>query len=136
MLYTLVGSYGIPIRVRDDRPFCVQRHIGILRPSRFVSVQFLAHAMESPWLFDQATACATGIAQKTVPLFGLRRFAVPVPPLAEQHLIVAKVDELMALCDRLEAALTVADVTRARLLEALLHQALAPAAGRKMEAAE
>ena len=61
--------------------------------------------------------------------------AAPVPPLAEQHRIVAKVDALMALCDRLEAALTTADTTRRRLLEALLHEALAPAAGTR-EAAE
>lgn len=50
-----------------------------------------------------------------------------VPPLAEQHRIVAKVDALMALCDRLEAALTTADTTRTRLLNALLHEALTPA---------
>ncbi|MEY8800141.1 hypothetical protein AB9K35_07475 [Leisingera sp. XS_AS12] len=39
---------------------------------------------------------------------------------------MAKVDALMALCDRLEAALTTADTTRTRLLEALLHEALEP----------
>lgn len=55
-------------------------------------------------------------------------FPIPLPPLAEQHRIVAKVDQLMALCDQLEAALTTADTTRRRLLEALLHEALAPAA--------
>lgn len=59
-----------------------------------------------------------------------------VPPLAEQYRIVAKVDALMALCDRLEAALTTADTTRARLLEALLHEALDPAANAVTEAAE
>ena len=53
--------------------------------------------------------------------------ALPLSPLAEQHRIVAKVDELMALCDWLEVALTAADTTRQRLLEALLHEALAPA---------
>lgn len=61
---------------------------------------------------------------------------VGLPPLAEQHRIVAKVDALMALCDRLQAALTTADTTRARLLEALLHEALAPATEAAMEAAE
>jgi type I restriction enzyme S subunit len=52
---------------------------------------------------------------------------VALPPPAEQHRIVAKVDALMALCDRLEAALTTADTTRQRLLEALLQEALTPA---------
>ncbi len=56
---------------------------------------------------------------------------VPLPPLAEQHRIVAKVDALMALCDRLEAALATADTTRQRLLEALLHEALATAASER-----
>ena len=60
---------------------------------------------------------------------------IAIPPLAEQHRIVAKVDALMALCDRLEAALTTTDNTRTRLLEALLHEALAPATD-TLEAAE
>jgi type I restriction enzyme, S subunit len=59
----------------------------------------------------------------------------PLPPLAEQHRIVVKVDELMALCDRLEASLTAAATTRQRLFEALLHEALEPTA-KALEAAE
>ena len=127
VLYTLVGSYGIPIMVTDDRPFCVQRHIGILRPSTAINTSFIGHVLESQWVFDQATACATGIAQKTVPLSGLRRIQIPLPPLAEQHRIVAKVDELMALCDRLEAQLTTTQTESRRLLEAILHQAITTA---------
>lgn len=52
---------------------------------------------------------------------------LPLPPLAEQHRIVAKVQELMALCDRLEAQLTTTQTESRRLLEAVLHEALAPA---------
>jgi type I restriction enzyme S subunit len=126
LLYTLVGSYGIPVIVCDDRAFCVQRHIGILRPSALVDVKFLARAMESRFAFDQATACATGIAQKTVPLSGLRRLLVPLPPLAEQRRIVAKVDELMALCDRLEAARAGREAVRDRLAAASLARLNAP----------
>ncbi len=128
LLYTLVGSYGIPIVVRDDQPFCVQRHIGILRPSKLIDVLFLARAMESRLVFEQAIACATGIAQKTVPISGLRRLLIPLAPLAEQHRIVAKVDELMALCDRLEANIATGDNTRCRLLDTLLHEVLSPVA--------
>ena len=47
----------------------------------------------------------------------LRAFPIPVPPLAEQRRIDAKVDELLAVCDELEQSLA---TERARLLEALL----------------
>jgi restriction endonuclease S subunit len=51
---------------------------------------------------------------------------LPLPPLAEQHRIVAKVDELMALCDCLQTQLTTSQTTTRRLLESLLHQAFSP----------
>ena len=66
----------------------------------------------------------------------LRAVPVPLPPLAEQQRIVAKVDELMALCDRLEADLITAAGTRRRLLDALLAEALAPDEERELEAAK
>lgn len=47
-----------------------------------------------------------------------------VPPLAEQQRIVAKVDELMALCDQLEAQLSNTEADSRRLLEAVLRDAL------------
>ena len=48
-----------------------------------------------------------------------------LPSLAEQRRIVAKVDELMVLCDRLEKSLVAAEAGRSRLLNALLQEALA-----------
>ncbi len=103
LLYTVVGSYGVPVVVRGDEPFCVQRHIAILKPASQVDVNFLRYVLLSPQTLRQAEECATGTAQKTIPLGGLRRFSVPFPPLPEQKRIVEKVDELMALCDELEA---------------------------------
>jgi type I restriction enzyme S subunit len=61
---------------------------------------------------------------------------VGLPPLAEQHRIVAKVDALMALCDRLEASLDHTAATRRRLLDALLAEAVTPAETREREAVE
>jgi type I restriction enzyme S subunit len=56
----------------------------------------------------------------------LLQLPIPLAPTSEQHRIVAKVDELMALCDRLEAQLTAARTISSRLLEAVLHEALGP----------
>jgi type I restriction enzyme S subunit len=48
--------------------------------------------------------------------------------VADQHRIVARVEELMALCDRLEARLTAVRTESGRLLEAVLHETLAASA--------
>jgi type I restriction enzyme S subunit len=54
----------------------------------------------------------------------LIKILLPLPPLAEQNRIVAKVEELMALCDQLESQLTTTQTEAARLLESVLHHAL------------
>ncbi len=69
---------------------------------------------------------AEGGAQPNLNLRKIKELRFDLPPLAEQHRIVAKVDELMALCDELETSLTSADETRKKLLDALLAEALAP----------
>ena len=99
VLYSLVGSYGISVPVLDDRKFCVQRHIGILRPSSIVDTAFLSHLLNSPDVYDQATQCATGTAQLTVPLSGLRCIRIPVPSRAEQERITAVIDEQFSRID-------------------------------------
>ena len=68
-----------------------------------------------------------GVAMVHMTKEKMEKIAVPLPPLAEQHRIVAKVNELMALCDELEAQLTTTATTRYKLLEATLHEALAVA---------
>mgnify|MGYP001043160116 CR=1 FL=1 len=78
----------------------------------------------------------TGTAQPKMNQAKMNSIPVALPPLAEQHRIVAKIDALMALCDRLEASLTATAATRRRLLDALLAEALAPADDRELEAAE
>jgi len=50
---------------------------------------------------------------------------IPIPPLAEQHRIVAKIDQLMALCDQLKARLNQARQVHEHLASALVEQAVA-----------
>ncbi len=123
ILYTVVGAtYGRPALVEGDRPFCVQRHIAILKPPAITDVGFLLSVLKSPLSYDQASDSTTGTAQPTIPLGALRNFVVPLAPLAEQHRIVAKVDELMALVDALEVQLETAKTTGEQLLGAAVAE--------------
>jgi len=49
---------------------------------------------------------------------------IALPPLLEQHRIVAKIDELMAVCDKLKARLKEAQTTQIHLADAILKQAV------------
>ena len=102
----------------------------------YVDRYFVLMVFRSPETQSRMQRCSKGVAVHGINIGDVRAIQLPIPPLAEQHRIVAKVDALMALCDRLEASLTAAAMTRRRLLDALLAEALAPAADRLLEAAE
>ena len=80
----------------------------------------------SPHVQEYLEGFAVGATMQNRNQSILLKMSVGFPPLAEQHCIVAKVDELMGLCDRLEASPASGDDTRWRLLDELLHEALAP----------
>ncbi|MFA3918489.1 restriction endonuclease subunit S [Ruegeria hyattellae] len=107
--------------------------VGLVPASEFESAvyfEFFVRTAKSNLLeFAPATA------QKNINLGILEAVKIPLPPLAEQKRIVAKVDELMGICDQLEASLSAAETKRARLLEATLREALEPAQG-ALKAAE
>lgn len=95
VLYTLVGSFGIPVVVNSKRPFCFQRHMALLRPID-VSPQFLWYILQTPEMYDKASSIATGTAQLTVPIKGLRAMTIPRPNIAEQIEIVRILDGFFA----------------------------------------
>lgn len=67
------------------------------------------------------TIATRTLAQPTLNVGQIEVTNVPLPPLAEQRRIVAKVDGLMALCDALEARLTRARESSARLAASVVH---------------
>ncbi len=100
ILFTVTGSYGIPVKVDCDASFCFQRHMALLK--LMLDWDYLFYALKSPVIKNQCDATATGTAQKTVGLNSLRNMVIPLPPLAEQKRIVARLEELLPLCERLK----------------------------------
>ena len=99
VLYSVVGSFGIPVYMRETVPFVFQRHIAILRPNDAILPQFLYYTMLSRDFYMMADAAALGAAQRTVSLTALRNMKIAVPPMDVQKKIV---DILSAYDDLIE----------------------------------
>ena len=98
----------------------------IVRPL-FVDPDYILIFLKCSHFIEAGISKMTGTAgQKRVPTEYFASSSFPLPPLAEQHRIVAKVDELMALCERLEAARAEREATRDRLTAASLARLDAP----------
>ena len=123
VLYTVTGSFGIPVLVKEQRDFCFQRHIALLRPAADVNSRWLTYALLSPQAYKQASALSTGTAQKTVSLTVLRRITVPKVKFTDQ---IAVADELDLLYDRtqeLESIYRQKLAALEALKKSLLHEA-------------
>jgi len=122
VLYTVTGSFGIPVIVDIDREFCFQRHIGLIRPKPETTTLWLYYLLLSPQILKQAHERATGTAQKTVSLKVLRSFMVPNVPLAQQCAAVARLNVLSEETQRLESLYQRKLAALDALKKSLLHQ--------------
>jgi len=124
VLYTVTGAtLGIPVLIREQRDFCFQRHIGLIRPKPDVDSAWLNYALLAPQLFRQATVGSTGTAQKTVSLGVLRGLKVPKIGPTEQKRVAARLDSLEAQTQHLESIYQRKLAALDELKKSLLHQA-------------
>lgn len=126
LLYTVTGSYGIPVLLDTDQQFCFQRHIGLIRPNdQQVIRKYLFYVLASREVYNQATSVATGTAQLTVPLSGLRNFKIPLPNLSSQNQIVAEIEERLSEADAMESTIRNELKRAENLRQSILKQAFA-----------
>jgi type I restriction enzyme S subunit len=71
------------------------------------------------------TTSTSGLTERSAADSALNRLYVPLPPIAEQQRIIAKVDQLMTLCDALESKLRDAEQGAQRLAEAMVAEMVA-----------
>jgi type I restriction enzyme S subunit len=104
VLYIKDGATtGVATINQVKEPFSMLSSVALLKPSEAIFNRYLLWAMRSPFFYAETRGAMKGAAITRVTLSVMAASLLPLPPLAEQKRIVAKVDELMALCDRLEA---------------------------------
>jgi type I restriction enzyme S subunit len=123
ILYTVTGSYGIPVIVTENKDFCFQRHIGLVRPDNGTNSQWLYYLLMSPQVFNQADSGATGTAQKTVSLKLLRGILVPNIPLNIQKEMVEGLDYIYQKSKVLENVYTEKLKSISELKKSILQKA-------------
>lgn len=126
LLYSREGGIlGVACRVPPNTELCLGQRMMLIRAAQCVAPAFLELVLNSPMITELARGKTTGGAAPRINVATVKAYPIPLPPLLEQHLIVAKVAELMALCDRLELIVAMAQAERKRLLDAVINEALA-----------
>jgi type I restriction enzyme S subunit len=127
IVFARKGRIGLPRFLPPLEKYTFSHTVFIVKSLDGVLPMYLLWALRREaavsWLtkeMNQNTGVPTLGKEKT------ERLPVGLPPIAEQHRIVAKVDELMTICDQLEAQITVTEQDSRHFLESVLADALAP----------
>jgi type I restriction enzyme S subunit len=121
ILFAMIGSIGNPVIVDTDREFSI-KNVALFKyySAADAEPRFLLQYLKL--VAGEMKARAAGGVQSFVSLGYLRNYPFPLPPLAEQRRIVAKVDELMDLVDTLEAQLATAHNAGSQLVDAVVAE--------------
>jgi type I restriction enzyme, S subunit len=115
-----VGFYCGSIHITPDRAWVTDNAFLTSFSEELFTIQYLALLLQGTNLKENENATAQPV------ISGKKVYPIPVcfPPVPEQHRIVAKVDELMALCDQLKSRLSDAQTTQLHLADALVERAI------------
>jgi len=120
VLLTKVGTTGIAVVVDAKTQFSIFVSLALIKMPLEIDSRFLALQLNSPFLRRQSAEGTEGVGNKNLVLRKINNFDLVIPPQAEQRRIVSKVDELMSLCDLLEAQQNDATTVNTYLVKALL----------------
>jgi len=103
ILLSKVGTTGVPAIVNTPEQFSLFVSVALLKFDReCIDLKFLYYMLMSPLVQTQATENTRGVGNKNWVLDAIANTMVVLPPLAEQKRIVAKLEEILPLCERLK----------------------------------
>ena len=123
MMVSVGGTIGRSSLVPEQSNFALVRSVALIKPL-ILNSNYLKYLADSPMLQNLIHGNKRGGAQPCLYLSEISKFVFPVPPKQEQTRIVAKVNELMTLCDQIKTQLQTAQYTQAQLAQTLNQQAL------------
>ena len=122
ILISCSGSVG-RIAIVDANDYVMVRSAALIKHEHnFLMSSFLAYALKSPMVQFQIVEKSRTTAQSNLFLGKINEILIPIPPLVEQRRIVAKIDQLMALCDHLDQQIDAAKNKQTTLLNAVMAQ--------------
>ncbi len=125
MLASIGGSIGNNW-LCDEREFYYKDgNITKIGNHKHADMHYLKKFMESNLFWSQVTSGVSGSAYNALTIIKIKNLVFPLPPLSEQHRIVAKVAELLDLCDTLKSGLNTAQTTQSRLADVMAERAVA-----------
>lgn len=86
-----------------DTPFSLLSSVALLKQTRLVCTLFIVYMLRSNLLYKSIRGEMKGTGITRITLKQIAPIVIPLPPLAEQHRIVAKLEELLPLCQQLAA---------------------------------
>lgn len=103
LLVTKVGTTGIPVIVDTDKEFSLFVSVALLKfNNSLIDINYLQRLIQSPLVSEQVKINTKGVGNQNWVIDKIASTLIALPPLEEQKRIVAKVDELMQLVDKLE----------------------------------
>ena len=106
IMISAVGSIGYTYIVKENDVFYYKdASVLCLKNTRHWNSKFFSIWLASPFLQEQMYKNSKGTTVDTITLEKLKGYVIPFPPLNEQHRIVAKVEEIFAQLDTIEASL-------------------------------
>jgi len=116
ILYSVVGSFGKPVLIKENKSFAFQRHIAILRPNNEIAdSHYLYYVMLSRDFYMQADTVAIGAAQRTISLTALRNMEVELPPMESQHRIATILSRYDSLIENYQKQIKLLEEAAQRL---------------------
>jgi type I restriction enzyme S subunit len=103
----------------------VSQHVTIVRPVSNEILLFLHLVLISRHVQQTVMDVQVGVSREGLSIGKLGQFVIPIPPISEQQRIVARVDELMSLCDQLKTRINRANQLQKKLADVVVEQAVA-----------